>query len=557
MALIRMILARSWRTLLPALLLSGASAAVGVKVMAFVNEHMIQGPDIDRASLMEFAALLVAMFAVASAAQMLMTRLGHRLVYELRRSLVKRILDTDCERLEQVGPARILASLSSDTGHITSAFISLPNAVYGTVLTSGALGYLAWLSLPLFWAIAGWLSLAVLIGWLLLVRTHRHIEAGREVEDLLYQDYQAIINGRKELTLNRARARNVYEEEFEPHAREGRDHETRADVYNALNENWVNMMILGAIGLSFFLAQAHAWADLATATTYALTILFLRAPLTAAVSALPGLLAGGVALAKVNSLELADYEPRFAPAGERLPADWRTLQLDSVCYAYPRSGDGPGFTVGPLNLRLHRGETVFVLGGNGSGKSTLARLLAGIYLPTSGAIQLDGQRIDDRCRAAYHALFSSVYSDFHLFDQLLGPEDAPASETAVQQWLTSLRLVRKAKIEQGKLMDLKLSQGQRKRLALLLAALEERPILILDEWAADQDPSFREIFYFELLPKLKATGTTIFAITHDERYFHLADRLLKMDGGHLTEMAIPQAITAAGLRSGAASVASG
>ena len=536
MHLLRLILRHSLATLLFALLLSGASATLGVRVMAFINDHMIQQPNVDRAAMLEFGALLGAMFVITAAAQMIMTRLGHRLVYEIRRTLVKRVLDTDCERLEQLGTARILASLNSDTGHISSAFIALPNAVYGTVLTAGALAYLAWLSLPLFWAVAGWLALTIAVGWILLLRTHSRIELGRDVEDRLYEDYQAVINGRKELMLNRDRARHVYQQEFEPHAREGRDHEIHADTYNAVNESWANTMILGAIGLSFFLAQTYGWSDIGTATTYALTILYLRAPLTAAVSAIPGLLAGSVALAKVKSLELADHEPAFRTDHPRLPTDWRVIELNRVSYVYPPNGDEVGFTVGPLTLSLNRGETVFLVGGNGSGKSTLARLLAGIYRPTAGQIRVDGTSIDDASWPAYHRLFSSVYSDFHLFDQLLGPDGTQAHDHTVNHWLRSLQITHKAMIADGRLLDLRLSQGQRKRLALLLAALEERSVLILDEWAADQDPSFRETFYLELLPGLKAAGLTIFAVTHDERYFHLADRVMKMDGGVLLKL---------------------
>ena len=536
MNLFRLILEHFRGTLLLALLLSGASAAIGVRVMAFINEHMIQDPAVDRTTLIEFGALLAGMFVIASLAQIIMTRLGHRLVYQLRRTLVKRVLDTDCERLEQLGTARLLASLNSDTTHITAAFICLPNAVYGAVLTGGALGYLAWLSRPLFWAVAGWLALAVAIGWLLLVRTHRRIAAGREMEDRLYDDYQAVIDGRKELTLNRQRARKVYEEEFEPHARQGRDHEIFADAYSALNENWVNAMILGAIGLSFFLAHTYAWTDTATAVTYALTILFLRTPLASAVSAIPGLIAGNVALAKVNSLELPAYQSTFAPGAEPLPADWQRLTLDSITYVYPPSGDESGFTIGPLQLCLERGETVFLIGGNGSGKSTLARLLTGLYRPAGGQIRIDQRVIDDHSRSAYHRLFASVYSDFYLFDQLLGPDGESARESAVGDWLAALRLQRKARIEDGKLMDRRLSQGQRKRLALLLALLEDRPVIVLDEWAADQDPSFRRDFYTELLPLLKEAGKTVFAITHDEHYFGAADRILKMDGGLLLDI---------------------
>jgi putative ATP-binding cassette transporter len=535
MNLIGLLFRRFRAALLLVLLLSVASAGLAVRIIAFINEHMIQNPRDMGPAILEFAGLLAALFLIATLAQLAVTTLGHRLVYELRRTLVKRVLDTNLERLEALGPARILASLGSDTGHITSAFISLPSAVYGIVLNLGGFAYLAWLSQPLFLATLAWLSLTVAVAWMLLKRTHARVYLAREIEDRLYEDYQAVIEGRKELALNRQRARRLYEEEFERHAREGRDHETRADVYNGLNENWANAMILGAIGLSFFLAHGAGWADAGVAATYALTILFLRTPLTAVVTAIPSLVSGGVALAKLRSLELPDYSPDFGADAATTPAAWSRLRLDAVTYRYPDRDGGGGFDLGPLHLDLRRGETVFLIGGNGSGKSTFARLLTGLYRPHEGQIRLDGIPIDETRRAEFRRLFATVFSDFHLFHQLLGPGGADADERATRRWLKALSLAHKATVDNGRLGDTRLSQGQRKRLALLLALLEERPILVLDEWAADQDPGFRRRFYTELLPGLKAAGKTIVAITHDEHYFHVADRVLKMDGGRLVE----------------------
>ena len=78
-----------------------------------------------------------------------------------------------------------------------------------------------------------------------------------------------------------------------------------------------------------------------------------------------------------------------------------------------------------------------------------------------------------------------------------------------------------------------LSTGQRKRLAIIAAILEEKPILVLDEWAADQDPYFRKKFYTELLPLIKDMGHSIIAVTHDDKYYSYADKLYKMEYGRL------------------------
>jgi len=179
---------------------------------------------------------------------------------------------------------------------------------------------------------------------------------------------------------------------------------------------------------------------------------------------------------------------------------------------------------------------VFLIGGNGSGKSTLAMLLTGLYQPHSGTLLLDGKPIGTEELERWRKHFSAVFTDVHLFDRLIGREGAPANPKLVQAWLERLKMQDKLKIEGNKILNLQLSKGQSKRVALLLAAAEERDVLLLDEWAADQDPHFRRVFYRELLPWLQASGKTVFAISHDDHYFMHADRLLEMREGKLSEL---------------------
>ncbi len=187
----------------------------------------------------------------------------------------------------------------------------------------------------------------------------------------------------------------------------------------------------------------------------------------------------------------------------------------------------------PIDLSLKRGELVFLVGGNGSGKSTLVKVLTGLYAPTKGTIELDGRVIDDTNREWYSQHFSAVFSDFYLFDDLLGL-DGPDVDARAGRHLVRLELDRKVRVEGGVFSTTALSQGQRKRLALLVAFMEDRPIYVFDEWAADQDPHYREIFYRELLPELRAQGKTVVVISHDDRYYGLADRVIRLDYGSIT-----------------------
>lgn len=506
------------------------SAALGIGIIAFINRELIVAVNTSFAVLPEFLLQLFLLMAVTLGSQLALTLLGHHFVWRLRGEFIKRIMDTHIERIEQVGSAQLLAGLTSDIRAITIAFVRLPELIQGIIITLGSAAYLAWLSPKMLLITALWLAVTLIGGWLLVSRVYQHMAKLREVEDNLYRDYQTIIEGRKELQLNRERAQLIYDTVYQEDASSYRHHIVRADTFHLSAVNWSNIMMLGAIGIVFFMANNLGWANTAVAATYSLTLLFLRTPLLAAVGALPTLLSAQVAFRKLNAFHLAEYQPEFSTLPPVKP--WQTLELRDVTFHYGEHG----FTVGPINLTLRRGELVFLIGGNGSGKSTLAMLLTGLYQPQSGTLLLDGEPLDWQHLDAYRKHFSAVFTDVHLFDRLIGREGQPANPALVQQWLERLKMQDKLKLEGNRVLNLQLSKGQSKRLALLLAAAEERDILLLDEWAADQDPHFRRVFYREILPWLQETGKTVFAISHDDHYFIHADRLLEMRDGQLSEL---------------------
>ncbi|ENL6904276.1 multidrug ABC transporter permease/ATP-binding protein [Enterobacter ludwigii] len=510
--------------------LSLASAALGIGLIAFINVRLIEMVDTSLAVLPEFLGLLLLLMAVTLGSQLALTALGHHFVFRLRSEFIKRILDTQVERVEQLGSASLLAGLTSDVRAITIAFVRLPELVQGIILTFGSAAYLAWLSTKMLAVTALWIVITIWGGFLLVSRVYKHMAVLREIEDKLYNDYQTVLEGRKELTLNRERAEHIFNHLYIPDAREYRHHIIRADTFHLSAVNWSNIMMLGAIGLVFWMANSLGWADTNVAATYSLTLLFLRTPLLSAVGALPTLLSAQVAFNKLNKFDLAPFKAEF-PRPQAFP-NWQTLELRNVMFRYQDNA----FSVGPVNLTIHRGELLFLIGGNGSGKSTLAMLLTGLYQPQSGEILLDGKALSAEKPEDYRKLFSAVFTDVWLFDHLLGPEGQQANPALVEKWLGQLQMSHKLELQDGKILNLKLSKGQKKRVALLLALAEERDIILLDEWAADQDPHFRREFYQVLLPLMKAMGKTIFAISHDDHYFIHADRLLEMRDGKLSEL---------------------
>jgi putative pyoverdin transport system ATP-binding/permease protein len=269
---------------------------------------------------------------------------------------------------------------------------------------------------------------------------------------------------------------------------------------------------------------------------YTVMLIFMVGPLQVLVSRVSGFNLAEVALQKIEDLERnltalpADVAMQHEPRGK-----FKRLDLIDITHGYRCGGEIDNFIIGPLSLSLVPGEVVFLVGGNGSGKTTLAKLLVGLYVPADGETYLNGQIIIDSNREYYRQQFSAIFHDFHLFDRLLG-FDGPELDRDARKYLAQLQLDHAVEIKDGTFSTTKLSQGQRKRLALLTAYMEDRPIYVFDEWAADQDPVFKRIFYHNVLPELKARGKAVLVISHDERYYNIADRIIKLDCGRIVEL---------------------
>jgi putative ATP-binding cassette transporter len=246
-----------------------------------------------------------------------------------------------------------------------------------------------------------------------------------------------------------------------------------------------------------------------------------------------------VALNKIETLGLTlasqETEQRLAlPASTETETPPPSLELRGVTHAYHRERENSSFTLGPINFTFESGELIFLTGGNGSGKTTLIKLITGLYLPEAGEVRLDGQPVTPATLENYRQHFATVFSDFYLFESLLGV-DSPEVDARALEYLKQLHLDHKVQIRDGALSTTALSQGQRKRLALLVAYLEDRPFYVFDEWAADQDPHFKDIFYYQILPALKARGKTVIVISHDDRYYPVADRVIKLENGSISD----------------------
>lgn len=509
------------------------SGGLGIGTLSYINNHLLQENQAN-GGMGAFILLLLVYLVVSSVAQIQLAKIGQNFIYDTQAQFVKRIMDSHDAQIQLIGKPKILASLSNDVRSLSIAFTRLPELVQGALFTVVCSLYLMILSFKLFIVVAILMTLMIAGTHFVVKRHYGSFRQMRDAEDHIQTHYETALNGHKELKLNRFRAERFYRETFLPKAQLRRDAHVQADSYHAIAINWGNSVMLGAVGLIFHLSMQYGWASLSDAATITMIVLFMRAPLTAAIGAFPAMLQSQVGLQALKNLGLVDYQPQFH-GNFRLPENWQRIRLEGVTYAYPVQG-GQHFSLQPIDLTIERGETLFLIGGNGSGKSTLSMVLAGLYAPTSGKIFVDDIEITEENRDAYRQLFASVFTDFHLFEQIMDGMGNDVAEQQIDTWLNHLQLSDKVKIEQKRILNSKLSQGQRKRLGLMIAALEQRSIMILDEWAADQDPQFRRVFYENLLPILKACGYTVFAISHDDKYFHHAERMVAMKNGELSEV---------------------
>ncbi len=274
--------------------------------------------------------------------------------------------------------------------------------------------------------------------------------------------------------------------------------------------------------------------DAATIIKITAAVLFIVGPVDMVVSAIPAFARANVAIEGLQNLEKQlDYAAQQAQTIEQYPvndAPFQSLKMENLHFQYVDPQGQPLFAIGPIDFEIQRGELLFVVGGNGSGKSTFLKLLIGLYYPHQGQIYLNGQPVLRADYLNYREQFSAIFTDFHLFDKIYG---VTTTQATVDALLVKMEMAKKTRYVEDRFTVTKLSTGQRKRLAYIASVLEDKSVLIFDEWAADQDPHFRQFFYRTLLPELRDQGKTIIAVTHDDHYFDAADRVLKMDRGLL------------------------
>jgi putative pyoverdin transport system ATP-binding/permease protein len=536
MELFRFLLNASRRMLLGLFVASVLAGASSAALLAVIHRALIPGDTGLGLIAAAFVAALAVKLIAQYVSQVMLVQFAQQIVLKLCRDLCDRVLATPLDRLEALGTPRLLATLNDDVTVLSGAVLAVPTMATNMAVLAGCAAYLAWLSLPVFGLCLAMVVVGIVVYRQLIRHAQAALAAAREGRDRLFGNFQALIHGVKELKLHARRRAEFVQREIDETTELLRAQNVAAVRRHLMADVWNQFLFFLLVALLLFGAPALTPLSSSTLTGYVFAALYMMAPMWALIGTVPVFMRGRISLAKIRQLDgdldAAALEPARSVARPAPTASVR-IELSGARYAYPTtSPDDPGFVLGPIDLRLDSGEIVLVTGGNGCGKSTLVRLLTGLYRPAGGTIRCNGALVDDANRDAYRQHFSVVFADFFLFDRLFGME-AGARTLEIERYLALLGMEHKVSVRGDRLSSTALSSGQRRRLALLTAYLEDRAVYVFDEWAADQDPTYKQVFYTRLLPELRARGKCVIVVTHDDRYFEHGDRVLRLEAGRM------------------------
>ncbi len=531
---------RSKGTVLLMVCLGAASGVLSAAALAYLNEALRQATPPSIIAGLVFACLVAAKIGAGMWTQLLMVRFTQDTILDLSISLCAQLVRVPLRRIEERGAGNILVTLTDDVGSVTWAIQCLPQLAMNATVLLGCGLYLFWLS----WQVLVGLIVATLLGALGYQRLHAGafhvIHAAREARAGLFRRFRALTEGIKELLMHRARSCEFVEQEIRGAAETYRQTNLDATRRYALADAWTQGSFFLLVGTIVFLYPQVVSLPMDVVLGYVVVILYMMNPVWNIIGTVPALTRGQVALENIDRLGVSLASDLSASRQQEDGLDVRSrppvISFEQVTFAYgPTKERDEGFTLGPLTVEIASGELVFVIGGNGSGKSTFVKLITGLYEPCRGTIKLGDVSIGHMNQTWYREHFSAVFADFYLFDKLLGIHD-PRALALAKSYLVLLQMEHKVDVRDRTFTTIDLSQGQRKRLALITAYLEDRPIYVFDEWAADQDPQYKEVFYRKLLPDLRARGKTVIVITHDDRYFHLGDQVIKLEDGKIAQV---------------------
>lgn len=483
-----------------------------------------------------FSLALLTCLATAFLSQHFLNLLGRDVLLYLRSYIANSVIRRPLPEIELIGAPRINLALIQDAQTISSAIQTIPHFVINSAVLVVGLSYLAVLSIKVFILASTLLIVGVFVHRQITLRTTDLLKHASAQNEDLFQNFRTLTDAIKELKLNRPRRHDFLLHDLELNGRASAKSNQKALTLFSVATQWGNFILFFLIGVIAFSGTTFIGIESSLISAAAVTIIYLLNPISILLNTISSFERMKIAVTRIASLQdrIESVSPDCSAEGSTNAEHdlLKSIELSSIQFQYTGESN-EGFRLGPINLTIKPGEITFIVGGNGGGKSTLLKVLTGLYPPTSGVLTWNEKQIKNPVqREDYRQLFAAVFYDFHLFKRI--PKSASMlSSSLIETYLKQLQLIGKVAIADGSFTTTELSQGQKKRLALISAYMENRPIYVFDEWAADQDPCFKDVFYHHILPALKNQGKAVVAITHDEKYFGIADHLLRLEDGKI------------------------
>ena len=463
--------------------------------------------------------------------------LAEDITFNIRQRIITYMVDNELEEFEVLGQADIYTRLTNDTNEIANSSQTLVMAVQSTLLVFFGIVYLCFLNTTacLFTVLVLFISSFNYI--VSSKKLKEEISALYALETVFFEKINELTGGFKELKVNQEKKFDLLYGKIQKISQNVNSFRKKLSDKLGFFFVFAQTFFYILLGVIVYVLPVYDNDILTNVTKITATIFFIIMPLSVVLQAAGSYSKTSVAITNLTNLEqrlktnISEYDSDQKIGG--IFNNFERIHFNNLKFSYKDKSGKEKFSIGPINFEVRRGEVIFIIGGNGSGKSTLFKMLTGLYQPMNGNIIIDGVAIDKKNIREYRDLFGAIFSDFFLFSELYGIENI--DEANVTRLIRQMQLEKKTSFKERAFTNQNLSTGQRKRLAMISVILENKNLLVFDEWAADQDPEFRKYFYDELIFEFIKQGKTIIAITHDDHYFNKADRIYKMDYGKFTE----------------------
>lgn len=518
--------------LVPLVIVSAISGFGNSMIIFMINMAISRGERFDKVLFTYFIIGLLIYIFGQRIVRFDLIKISNEIIYKKRMDITSKVLESNYEQFSSLDSGQIETVLNNDTEVISNFSNVLITGLTSLITIICCFVYLGIVSIYGLGIVLGVVLIAVSLYMLIMKNANGHLEKARTSQNVFFKRIGDMIGGFKELSLNHDKKMS-YKQDMKETCEDYKDKIKKGSYKFAgvfiVGESLFTIVI-GAIVFIFPIVFKNQNMHL---REYVFVLLYVTGPINAVLNAVPNVIRTKISWNRIGELiKKLDINCKDTDASSKNDRvhDFHSIKIVDGRYKY-KVEDENGFEIGPINAEFGKGQISFIVGGNGSGKTTLVKLLTGLYKPVEGKIYINNKKVMLDELGKY---YTTVFSDFYLFDKLYGV-NIEGKEGAIEEYLKELGLFEKVSIKENEFSTVKLSTGQRKRLALLISYLEDKPIFLFDEWAADQDPVFREFFYTELLPKLKEKGKCIIAITHDDRYFNLADQVICMEFGKVKD----------------------